>query len=581
MIRILSKLSDQRMSLALALALAGTEIGQSQNNVSSAVRLDFRILSKGEPLKLGPEGISRFDFLLSEISLQRKTGEWLAGEDWFAFISAGEGRLTAETQGSPTGEFQAIRFRVGLEEKTDLGDPAQWPAGHPLHPDINHLHWSWQGGYVHLAVEGKSGKQPFSYHLARAETPMIVVMPVYFQGGGPVTLHVDVDTDEILSASKEPDTPNSTHSRPGDTLAMAMKASVTRAFLVERVSSDLFQSTRPARAVATVLPARTTAYQPEITRRFPQVKLPEDNPLTNEGVALGKRLFFDPILSINGSQSCASCHQPDSAFADTRRSSLGAQGQFGKRNAMPLFNLAWAHEGFFWDGRAKTLREQVLMPITDPSEMGESMDRVIAKLNSDPSYIREFARAHGADAGPETLAKSLEQYLLTLISQDSKFDRAVRKRDELTAEEKQGLSLFVTEHDPAKGLRGADCFHCHGGTLFTDNRFHNNGLELESADTGLMAITGNTADRGKFKTPSLRNIALTPPYMHDGRFATLEEVVEHYQSGVKRSDTLDPNLGKHPKEGLGLTDSEKKALVAFLKTLTDDPFIQKSTEDSP
>ena len=581
MIRVLSKLLDQPVSLTLALVLAGMGIGVSQNNVTPAIRLDFRVVSNGEPLKLSSQGISRFDFLLSEISLQRNTGEWLAGEEWFAFISAGEGRLNAETTGSPTGEFQAIRFRVGLEEKTDRGDPAQWPPGHPLHPDINHLHWSWQGGYVHLAVEGRSGDNPFSYHLARAETPMQVVIPVNFQGGGPVTLHLDVDTDEILSASKEPDAPNSTHSRPGDTLAMAMKASVTRSFHLDRVSYDLFQSTKPVQAVAAVLPAQTTAYQAQITRRFPQVNLPEDNPLTKEGVALGKRLFFDPILSINGTQSCASCHQPDIAFSDLRKYSLGAQGQIGKRNAMPLFNLAWAHEGFFWDGRAKTLREQVLMPITDPTEMGESMDRVITKLNADPSYTKDFAQAHAASVSPETLAKSLEQYLLTLISQDSKFDRAVRKRDELTADEKLGLSLFVTEHDPSKGLRGADCFHCHGGTLFTDNQFHNNGLELEPTDTGLMAITGNTADRGKFKTPSLRNIALTPPYMHDGRFATLEEVVDHYHSGVKRTDTLDPNLGKHPKEGLGLTDSEKKALVAFLKTLTDEQFIRKSAEDSP
>ncbi len=180
----------------------------------------------------------------------------------------------------------------------------------------------------------------------------------------------------------------------------------------------------------------------------------------------------------------------------------------------------------------------------------------------------------------QTLAKALEQFLITRISQDSKFDRAVRKQAELTEQEKLGLSLFVTEHDPSRGLRGADCFHCHGGTLFTDNRFHNNGLTLEGWDIGRMKVSGDPADRGKFKTPSLRNIGLTAPYMHDGRFATLEEVVEHYNSGVERTETLDPNLAKHPSGGLGLSEEEKAALVAFLKTLTDSTFNEESNNNN-
>jgi cytochrome c peroxidase len=553
-------------------ACGGMGIGQAQNIATPALRLDFRVMSQGKPLTIHPEGISRFDFLLSEISLQKESGEWLAGEEWFAFISVGESRLSADTTGSPPGGFKAVRFRVGLDPKTDLADPSQWPPGHPLHPDVNHLHWSWQGGFIHLAVEGKSARGPFSYHLARAEDPMFVEVPASFRGGGPVTLSIDIDADEILSATKAPDAANSTHSRPGDELAAAMKASVRRAFRPAGVSYDLFQTTRPDTVAASPPPAGTRPYQPLVTRRFPQVNLPPDNPLTEEGVALGKRLFFDPILSINGTQSCASCHQADAAFSDPRRVSLGAHGQPGKRNAMPLFNLAWAHDGLFWDGRASTLRQQVIMPVTDPTEMGESLDNVISKLQADPTYPMEFRQAHAGGITTETLAKSLEQYLLTLVSQDSKFDRAARKRDELTEEEKIGLRLFVTEHDPARGLRGADCFHCHGGTLFTDNLFHNNGLDLESADTGRMEISGNAADRGKFKTPSLRNIALTAPYMHDGRFATLEEVVEHYNSGVRRTETLDPNLGKHPAAGLGLTVPERIALVAFLKTLTDNSF---------
>lgn len=565
----------------LLLAIFGMPPCHAQNSAAPAIRLDFRIMSKGKQLVPRPDGISRFDFLLSEIALQETSGRWITGGDWFAFISAGEDRRLADTEGSPAGEFQAIRFRVGVDGAIDQGDPARWPSGHPLHPDVNHLHWGWQGGYVHLAIEGASGDGPFSYHLARAEDPMFVEIPVSFRGGGPVTLGIEIDADAILAAAKGPNATNSTHSRPGDVLATRMKAHVRHSMRATGVSYDLFQVPKSDPSKASPLPAGTRAYPLRVTRRFPQVTLPPDNPLTVEGVALGKRLFFDSALSINGTQSCSSCHHPDSAFADPRRISPGAHGQLGKRNAMPLFNLAWASEGLFWDGRAGSIREQVLMPITDPTEMGESIGNVLAKLSADKTYPAEFQQAHAQGISEETLAKSLEQYLLTLVSQDSGFDRAVRKRGELTEEEKLGLHLFVTEHDPARGFRGADCFHCHGGTLFTDNRFHNNGLELESGDTGLMAVSGKTEDRGKFKTPSLRNIALTAPYMHDGRFATLEEVVDHYNSGVKRTGTLDPNLGKHPAEGLKLTTSEKKALVAFLKTLTDHEFTSSSGASIP
>jgi cytochrome c peroxidase len=167
---------------------------------------------------------------------------------------------------------------------------------------------------------------------------------------------------------------------------------------------------------------------------------------------------------------------------------------------------------------------------------------------------------------------ALEQYLLTIVSADAKFDRAIRGMAELNEEEKEGFALFVTEYDPARGRRGADCFHCHGGALFTDFGFKSNGLELVSRDAGRSAVSGRVTDAGKFKTPSLRNVAVTGPYMHDGRFATLEAVIAHYDHGVKRAATLDPNLAKHSDAGLQLTPAEQKALVAFLRTLTDAKF---------
>jgi cytochrome c peroxidase len=176
---------------------------------------------------------------------------------------------------------------------------------------------------------------------------------------------------------------------------------------------------------------------------------------------------------------------------------------------MPLVNLAWMKE-FFWDGRAKSLREQVLMPIQDAHEMNEKLENVVAKLAADREYAAQFKIAFGSAAvTSERLARALEQFLLTLVSQESKFDRAARNLARLTAQEQRGLQLFVTEHDPARGLRGADCFHCHGGNLFSNHQFMNNGLAPRSDDLGRMEVTGAETDRAKFKVPTLRNVALT------------------------------------------------------------------------
>jgi cytochrome c peroxidase len=174
---------------------------------------------------------------------------------------------------------------------------------------------------------------------------------------------------------------------------------------------------------------------------------------------------------------------------------------------------------------------------------------------------------------------ALEQYLLTLVSQDSRFDRMMKGSERFTAQEKRGFELFLTEHDPAQGLRGGDCFHCHGGALFTNHQFMDIGLPARGPgrkpDAGRQAVTADPADHGKFRTPSLRNVAVTGPYMHDGRFKTLEEVVNHYDHGVQRRPNLDPNLAKHPAEGMQLTAEDKAALVAFLRTLTDPAFVPR------
>ncbi|OYW75943.1 MAG: hypothetical protein B7Z37_11120 [Verrucomicrobia bacterium 12-59-8] len=537
---------------------------------------DGQALRLNEPLAPGlAVRLTRMDFLLSGLALQRQDGTWLESQDWFAYLSAATGRLTAQGSGIPAGHYKGIRFRIGVDEATNKSDPHRYAPDHALNPQVNGLHWGWQGGYIFMALEGRfsnNGKEDgFSYHIANAPQLMTVELLVDFQGGKPLTLALEFDGQSVLGCVGFSKDGTSTHSREGDKLAAKLKTTIEHAFRVRSLSYDIYQSPSFATTPAP-LPRGTHALRPAMTQRFPKVQLPADNPLTQEGVALGRQLFHDTRLSVNRTQSCASCHDQTHAFADARRFSTGAQQQMGRRNAMPLFNLAW-QQAFFWDGRAATLREQVLMPIQDAHEMNETLPNVIAKLSADAECVKAFDQAFGStEITSERIAKALEQFLLTLVSQESRFDRAARKVAELTESEKRGLQLFVTEFDPRRGLRGADCFHCHGGTLFTSQPFANNGLALADDDLGRMAVTQNAADRGKFKTPSLRNIARTAPYMHDGRFATLEEVVEHYSSGVLHSATLDPNLAKHPEGGIQLTTQEKTDLVAFLQTLTDENF---------
>lgn len=525
--------------------------------------------------------VTRLDYLLSGLALQKEDGTWVESRAWVAFIpTAG---ATTRGESIPDGNYKAIRFQVGVPPEVNALDPNTIEPGDPLHPEVNKLHWGWQGDYIFLALEGHWNRPNgstggFSYHIANNANLMKVELPVQFSGAGPATIQLSLSADRILESGKLIREGESTHSREGDPLVAKLKTNVESAFQVVAVKTDLFQEAAASPAPAVSIPG-TAPYRLELSKRLPRASLPADNPLTVEGVELGRRLFHESKLSKNNVQSCATCHGQPFAFSDARRLSAGAGGQAGRRNSMPLQNLAWA-QSLFWDGRAKTLREQVLVPIEDAHEMNEKLDRVVGKLTSEPGYPAQFDAAFGKGGiTSDRIARALEQFLLTLVSQDSRFDRAARKLETLTEEEKRGLQLFVTEHDPARGLRGADCFHCHGGNLFTTGLFTNNGLVPPNGkgDLGREEITGDTRDRMKFKVPSLRNVAVTAPYMHDGRFATLEEVIEHYDRGVHRSDTLDPNLAKHPAAGLGLSAADKRALIAFLKTLTDESFIRPQT----
>jgi len=299
--------------------------------------------------------------------------------------------------------------------------------------------------------------------------------------------------------------------------------------------------------------------------------IPNNNPQTVEGIALGKKLFFDPILSANNTQACADCHAPENAFSDTNRFSDGIDGILGNRNSMPLFNLAWNYnEKFFWDGRVFSLEHQAFVPVTNPIEMHNTWTQVGQKLQQHTEYPNLFKLAFGNVEIDSTLVtKAIAQFERTLISSNSKFDKFLLGETELTPEELNGFNVFM---DETKG----DCFHCHGNEknpLWTDNIFHNNGLDATITDLGLGKVTGDPADNGKFKSPSLRNLAFTAPYMHDGRFNTLEKVINHYSEGLQSSSTIDPLMKKVAQGGVHLTEQDKADLKAFLLSLSDYEFI--------
>jgi cytochrome c peroxidase len=525
--------------------------------------------------------IMRLDFLLSDVSLRSDGGDWIEQKNYFAYISVRDGKTNFILGNIPAGNYSAVRFQIGLSPQINHADSAQWPANHPLNPDLNHLYWGWSREYIFLALEGGwqngGSESGFSYHLATDRELMTVELPVALDLHSDREIQVGLDVAKIFSAPNKialSETINATHSRTNDTLADELRQNIEAAFVMKSIReySPIAELTRGTNHIE--IAPNATPYHLTISRFAPQPDLPLDNPLTGEGVALGGRLFFDRQLSSDDRLSCAACHRPNDAFSDPRRFSRGVDGDLGTRNAPALENLAWK-SSFFWDGRAATLREQVLQPIQNPIEMHDTLADVVAKVSADTDYHRLFANAFGTpEITSDKIARALEQFLLVQVSFDSKFDRAMNGHTNFTAQEQRGFELFNTEYDPYHGQYGADCFHCHGGPLLRSQDFANNGLDSAFYDLGRYQITKRAGDEGKFAVPSLRNVAVTAPYMHDGRFRTLEEVVEHYCTGMKRSATLDPNLAKHPDGGVPLSAEDKKALVAFLKTLTDEKYLR-------
>ena len=303
---------------------------------------------------------------------------------------------------------------------------------------------------------------------------------------------------------------------------------------------------------------------------LPPVLIPADNPPTAETISLGRRLYYDPMLSVDDTVACASCHHPDFGFTDGKTVSEGVNGQKGGRNAPTVFNVAYSTTQF-WDGRAPNLEKQAEGPVQNPIEMAHTLEGVEQKLTADPTYQAEFEKAFGP--GPityEKVEKAIASFERTVISGNSPFDRYFYGGDETALSEaaKRGLEIF---RNPQKG----NCTACHPIGLFTDNQFHNIGVGVDNqgelTDVGRYEVSKNEADRGAFKTPSLRNTALTDPYMHDGSLKTLKEVVDFYIGGGNSNPHLDPQLKVlTPTTETGEVNWSGAELEAFLEALTGE-----------
>jgi cytochrome c peroxidase len=283
--------------------------------------------------------------------------------------------------------------------------------------------------------------------------------------------------------------------------------------------------------------------------------VPPDNPLSEARIELGRALFFDPLLSADGTLSCASCHQPGRYFTNGHEQSVGVGGREGGRNVPSVLNAAYGRS-FFWDGRAATLEEQTLEPIRSELELGLDLDTLVRRLSAAERYRTGFQQAFDdAPITPERVSRALASYLRTLRSGDAPIDRFLYgDSSALSPDARRGFRLFVGR---------ANCGVCHTIPLFTDHAFHNTGVSWGSADQGRFTVTADGADRGAFKTPSLRNVAETAPYMHDGSVASLEDVIAHYERGGVANPWLDEEI--RPIE---LSPAEKRQLIAFLRSLT-------------
>lgn len=329
----------------------------------------------------------------------------------------------------------------------------------------------------------------------------------------------------------------------------------------------------------------TTPFPFEVPLGFPKPNIPADNPMTVEGVTLGRYLFFDENLSKDRSMSCASCHLNSHFFSDPNEKSIGVHGGETRRHSIPLFNLAW-QEKFFWDGRASSLEEQALIPVTDPIELDSDWETVLNRIATDPVYDSLFLKAFNtSEVTPQLIGKAIAQYERTMVSANSKYDSVIRLglKDWDNQSLRNGYATFASD------LSG-NCLHCHGenetsfllGSFGDDLSFMNNGsVDNNTTDLGRKEVTGIASDFGKFKVPSLRNVAFTKPYFHDGSIPDLDSLVEFYNIGGQDNDYISALMRESHVTFPRFTEKEKEDLILFLRSLTDFSFLKDTLFTDP
>lgn len=333
----------------------------------------------------------------------------------------------------------------------------------------------------------------------------------------------------------------------------------------------------------THIPFEPTDYIVNQPQGWPILEVPESNPMTTEGVQLGRKLFYDPILSADSTISCASCHQQTANFSDNLPIGKGIDDRLGDRSSMSLLDIGYHYNGLFWDGRSETLEDQALHPIENPNEMGDDWIPIENKLQYHSTYPTLFRKAFGINSSKDIdrnlVAKAIAQFERTIVSSgNSKYDKVIRGEAFFTEDELEGYEIFF---DASLDLPDGECAHCHNAPLFTINDYLNNGLQTAETfgdfeDPGFGVTSGKEIDMGKFKIPTLRNIEYSAPYMHDGRFETLEEVMEHYLSGGHQSPNRDPLIYE-----LNLNGEQANQIIAFLRTLSDTAVLNNKKLSSP
>jgi len=328
-------------------------------------------------------------------------------------------------------------------------------------------------------------------------------------------------------------------------------------------------------------------YSLEVPEGFAVLEIPEDNPMTVDGVDLGRHLFYDPVLSADSTMSCSSCHLPEGSFTDNKAVSAGIDAIEGRRSSMSLLNVGYSYISgdLFWDGRTETLEAQALLPVEDELELHDSWENVVEKLQRSSLYPEKFRKAFGinntAEIDRQLAAKAIAQFERSLVSSGtSRWDLFVNNKIDMTDEEQEGFDMFFDEDVP--GLPDAQCFHCHEPPLFASNNYFNNGIEDVDAledfmDLGRGEITGNTYDNGKFKVPSLRNIHYSAPYMHDGRFQTLREVIDDYNAGGHGLINEDENI----RAPFQLNEQHIDNLLLFIEMFRDTVFLNDPRYKNP